>query len=150
MRLWGAHVDPSAIVYHGMQVRAARRLRIGARTVVGQHCVLDARGGLVIGADTNISSDVQFYTAQHPWNGPGFTGAELGPVVVGERVWVGPRVTVLPGVTIGDGAVVAAGAVVTHDVPAWTLVGGVPAAHIADRDVQDYELATSHLKLWWW
>ena len=35
--------------------------------------------------------------------------------------------TVLPGVTIGDGAIVAAGAVVTKDVPANTVVGGVPA-----------------------
>mgnify|MGYP001060470634 CR=1 FL=1 len=35
--------------------------------------------------------------------------------------------TILPGVTLGDWAVVAAGAVVAWDVPAMTVVGGVPA-----------------------
>ena len=42
-------------------------------------------------------------------------------------IWIGANATVLAGVNIGDGAVVAAGAVVTKDVPALTVVGGVPA-----------------------
>lgn len=41
-------------------------------------------------------------------------------------MWIGAKAVVLASVTIGDGAVVAAGAVVTKDVPARTVVGGVP------------------------
>ncbi|MDE6574416.1 MAG: acyltransferase [Muribaculaceae bacterium] len=44
-----------------------------------------------------------------------------------DRVWIGANVTILPGVTVGEGAVIAAGAVVTKNVPARTVVGGVPA-----------------------
>lgn len=50
-----------------------------------------------------------------------------GPVKIGDNVWIGDRATILSGVTIGEGAIIAANAVLTHDVPAYTVVGGVPA-----------------------
>lgn len=50
-----------------------------------------------------------------------------GPVMIGRNVWIGDKATILPGVTIGDGAVIAANAVVTKDVPAFSVVAGVPA-----------------------
>ena len=33
----------------------------------------------------------------------------------------------MPGVTVGKNSVVAAGAIVTHDVPDYSIVAGVPA-----------------------
>ena len=55
------------------------------------------------------------------------------PVVIGDHVWIGQRATILKGVTIGNNAIVAAGAVVTKDVPANTIVGGVPAKVIREN-----------------
>ncbi|PDP69824.1 hypothetical protein CLI85_12410 [Tannerella forsythia] len=40
----------------------------------------------------------------------------------------------MPGVTVGENAVVAGGAVVTKDVPANSVVGGVPAKVIKTID----------------
>lgn len=52
------------------------------------------------------------------------------PVHIKRGAWIGARATILGGVTIGEYAVVAAGSVVTHDVPPYTVVGGVPAVRI--------------------
>lgn len=51
----------------------------------------------------------------------------LKSVRIKQGAWLGANVTVLPGVTIGENAIVGAGAVVTKDVPAKTVVAGVPA-----------------------
>ncbi|MCT3430976.1 hypothetical protein EFQ32_09720 [Limosilactobacillus fermentum] len=57
---------------------------------------------------------------------------DIAKVTIGNDVWIGGKATILPGVTIGDNVVVAAGAVVTKDVPANTIVAGVPARVIKE------------------
>lgn len=59
------------------------------------------------------------------------------PVVIEDDVWIGANSTILKGVTIGEGSVVAAGSVVTKNVPAYTIVGGVPAKIIKNRFTDD-------------
>ncbi len=58
-------------------------------------------------------------------------------VIVEDYCWIGGRAILLPGVRIGEGAVVAAGSVVSRDVPAWTIVGGVPARFIKMRTLEN-------------
>ena len=58
---------------------------------------------------------------------------KTSPIRICDHVWIGQRATILKGVTIGEGAIVAAGAVVTKDVPARSIVAGVPAKVIKEN-----------------
>ena len=67
-----------------------------------------------------------------------FTTLEFGaPITIGNNCWLASNVTVCGGVTIGDGCVIGAGAVVTHDMPANSLVLGVPAKAVRQITAED-------------
>ena len=50
-----------------------------------------------------------------------------GPVIIEDNVWIGEKASIMPGVHIGKSAIIGANSVVTKDVPAYTVVGGIPA-----------------------
>ncbi len=71
-------------------------------------------------------------------------------VVIGNDVWIGRGAMVMSGITINDGAVIAARAVVTSDVPAYAIVGGVPAKMIKYRFPAETIERLLRLKWWDW
>ncbi|SIT50363.1 Transferase hexapeptide repeat containing protein [Paraburkholderia piptadeniae] len=112
-----------------------RGISIGDRAYLNADTRLACRNSRIsIGVDVQIGPRVSFETATHglvfePEFGRGLDHQEIR---IENKVWIGAGATILPGVTIHEAAVVAAGAVVTKDVPAYTLVGGVPARKIKD------------------
>jgi phosphonate metabolism protein (transferase hexapeptide repeat family) len=71
-------------------------------------------------------------------------------VTIGHDVWIGHGATILPGVHVGNGAVIGSGAVVTHDVDAYTIVGGVPARVIRRRFAKEIGERMDRLAWWDW
>jgi acetyltransferase-like isoleucine patch superfamily enzyme len=131
-RAQGMGIGTNTHVYGRLEVRTPSQVNLGQNTTVGHDVILDGRGGLDIGDNVNLSSDVAIWTLTHDPQARDF-GTWAGPVRIESRAWLGFRSTVLPGVTVGEGAVVAAGAVVTKDVAPYAIVGGVPAVVLGQR-----------------
>ncbi|TWT72939.1 acyltransferase [Allorhodopirellula solitaria] len=119
----------------------ARKVHLGDRSVLNFGCLLDGRKYIIkIGEDVSIGPETSILTLGHDPHSTTFADRG-GDVVIGDRVWIGYRALVMPGVSIGEGAVVAAGAVVTKNVESFTIVAGVPAKKIGDRErALDYRL----------
>lgn len=146
-RACGMAIGRGTVIYHGCEIRAPGNVRVGSWTSIGDHAILDGRGGLTIGDSVNFSTGVWVWTAEHGVNDPGFAYS-AAPVVIEDYAWISCRAVILPGVTVGRGAVVAAGAVVTKSVAPYDIVGGVPAKAIGRRSTDlDYKL-TSGLAFW--
>lgn len=107
----------------------------GRHISIGDGCIINCNVTILdtacvdIGKDVFIAPGVVITTATHPLDAEkrvsrNFIGSSIA---IKDRVWIGANAVILQGITIGKNAVVAAGAVVTRDVPANTLVGGVPA-----------------------
>lgn len=136
LRLWGAQIGKGVKILRGTTVFAPESLVVEDHVNIGFRCVLDARGGLTIGHHTVVASDTHFVTGRHDLRT--FDGI-FEPITVGDHAWLATRATVLGGTTIGRGAVVAACALVREDVPAMTVVGGIPAKQIGTRESElDY------------
>ena len=104
-----------------------KNISVGRNVFINSGCCFQDQGGITIGDNVLIGQQVVIATLNHDLGAEKRANMLPAPVVIGNNVWVGAHATILAGVTIGDNAVIAAGAVVTKDVPANTVVGGVPA-----------------------
>jgi acetyltransferase-like isoleucine patch superfamily enzyme len=122
--------------------------------------------GTRIGNFSSFAQGLQVLRRNHPSNRfsqhPVFFNHILGVVgsdtiasasdnalTIGSDVWIGMNVTLCPGCRhIGDGAIIGAGSVVTHDVPAYTILGGNPARPIRSRFTPEVE-AVVVASEWW-
>lgn len=129
-------IESNVTIHFKTEIRCPRKLKIGKGTIIGDNAILDARCGLTMGENVNLSSNVSIYTLQHDHRDPYFRCNENQKkmsVEIEDRAWLGSNVIVLPGVHIGEGAVCCAGCVVTKDVPPYTVVAGIPAKKVAER-----------------
>lgn len=142
-----AELGPGTRVWHLAQIREHARLGsgcivgrgayVGPGVIIGNNVKLQnyalvyeparLEDGVFIGPAAILTNDLHPRSVdvtgnlkrQEDWSASG--------VVVREGASLGARVVVVAGRVIGRWALVAAGAVVTHDVPDYALVAGVPA-----------------------
>src|SRR5215210_105001 len=125
-----AKLDESTTVFAPFYTNFGRFTTIGKRVFINHACSFLDMGGITIEDDVLIGPKVNLITENHPLDPADRRALICKPIVIRRNAWIGAAATILPGVTVGENAVVAAGAVVSKDVPANTVVGGIPAKHI--------------------
>lgn len=109
------------------------RVRFGKGVFINHSAILSASGGIEFQDGCMAAPGLKIATINHDFN-ERHRVYTYGKVTIKKNAWLGMNVTICPGVTIGEYAVVGAGAVVTKDVPAYAVVGGVPAKVIKYQD----------------
>lgn len=123
----GSKIDESTIVFTPFHTNFGRFIQIGKNVFINHACSFLDMGGIIIEDDVLIGPGVNLTTENHPLDPADRKTLLLKPIIVKRNAWIGAGAAILPGVTIGENAIVAAGAVVSKDIPANTIVAGVPA-----------------------
>ena len=123
-------IEPTFFCDYGYNIQMGKNFYANHNVVI-----LDA-APVIFGDDVMLAPGVLISTASHPLDAKRRFCAHAYPYTItnGDSVWIGMGAKILDGVTIGDNAVIAAGALVNKDVPANTVVAGVPAVVIRHID----------------
>ncbi len=129
VNLYGCEIEEGTKV--GAFVEIQKGVRVGKNCKISTHTFICE--GVIIEDNVFVGHNVSFINDKHPRatnpDGSMQTEADWKVVatVVKRGASIGTSSTILCGVTIGENAIVGAGSVVTKDVPANTIVAGVPA-----------------------
>lgn len=132
-KLFGLKIGADSLIEMSNSVINPAGIKIGKGSHVNRLCILDGRGGITIGNSVSISCKVNIITGTHEVNSSCF---RYNPrcIDIEDFVWIGIGATILPGVKLAKGTVVCAGAVVTKNTEPYSVVAGIPAKKIAERN----------------
>lgn len=130
--LTGKALDPTSYVQIPVHINHAEFVTIGKNVYINHACSMLALGTITIEDDVLIGPKANLLSEGHPLDPNNRKAMIVKPIVIKRNAWIGAGATILPGVTVGENAVVAAGAMVNKDVPANTVVGGIPAKVIKE------------------
>lgn len=126
-KITGTTIDETVAIFPPIYINYGKHLSIGKNVFINFNCTFLTLGSIVIDDNVLIGPGVKIMSEGHPLPAAERQSLVPGKIHIKQNAWIGAGATILPGVSIGENAVVAAGAVVTRDVPANTVVAGIPA-----------------------
>ena len=126
-QITASEIDESVALFTPLYINYGKHTKIGKNVFINFDCVFLDLGGITIEDNVLIAPKVSLLSEGHPVNPDDRHSLVPGHIHIKKNAWIGAGATILPGVIIGENSVVAAGAVVSKDVPANTVVGGIPA-----------------------
>ncbi len=127
-----APLDKSSTIQTPIYINIGLFTKIGKNVSIDHSCSMLDMGTITIEDDVMIGAKVNIVTEEHPIKPSERRALAAKPIVIERNASIGSASTILPGITVGENAIVTAGSVVTQNVPANTVVGGIPAKVIEE------------------
>lgn len=131
-KMSGTPLDASTYIQIPAYVNHAEFVTLGKNIYINHACTMLTIGKIIIEDDVLIGPKVNLISEGHPTDPKKRKALKVKPVIIKRNAWIGAGATILPGVTVGENSIVAAGALVNKDVPANTVVAGLPAKVIKE------------------
>lgn len=114
------------------------RIKISDGVRIGLYSVLNGGDSITIGNKSLVSGFVYLQTSMHNYQKEGDIqnqGFSHNEILLGSDVWVGAHATIMPGVNLGNGSIVGSNAVVTKSFEGGSIIAGVPAKILSNRNL---------------
>lgn len=131
-------------IFDSVVIKFPNEIAIGNDVTINQFCYIVGKGGLRIGNDVMIGAGTKMTTTSHEFEKTHIPmrlqGISFKPITIDHDVWIGFNAVLMGGAIIHTGSIIAAGSVVTgKEFPAYSVLGGVPATIIKQREISEAE-----------
>lgn len=132
---YGKHIR----IFDAVMIKYPNEIELHDYVTINQFCYLVGKGGLYIGNYVMIGAGSKIATSSHDFENINIPmcmqSTTFAPIILQEDIWLGFNAVILGGATIEKGCIIAAGAVVLPNAyPSYSILGGVPAKIISNRN----------------
>ncbi|MCJ1968891.1 acyltransferase [Lactococcus carnosus] len=121
-------------------VVSPKKIILGKRVIINENCILDGRGGLIIGNDVSISMGSKIITASHKSSSSSFE-YKSSETVIENNVWLGVDAIILDNSYLREGVIISAGSVFKGESERLGIYSGNLAKKVAIRKLKkNYEI----------
>ncbi len=123
---WPVHF--TSIVLHKNKIKVGNNSPLG----LNSGCYVQGKGGIIVGHNLRMGPNVGLISANHSpidydiWE-------DVGPIIIGDNVWIGMNSVIMPGVSIGNNVIIGANSTVTKDIPSNSIALGSPCKVVKEK-----------------
>lgn len=155
-----------------VEIKSTKNIKAGYKSFHNGNFVIKGTQTITIGNYCAFGSNISIITENHDYNyacllglfykqhfntdhpgalkNPPNISRTKGKVEIGHDVWIGDNVTILSGVSIGNGVCIGTGSIITKDIPAYTIVAGIPHKTIKKRFSIEVIAFLQSIQWWYW
>jgi acetyltransferase-like isoleucine patch superfamily enzyme len=123
---WPVHF--TSLILHQKNIQIGNNSPIGLNT----GCYIQGKGGIVIGHNLRMGPNVGLISANHSTDDYDIW-IDVGPIEIGNNVWIGMNSVVMPGVKVGNNVIIGANSTVTNNIPDNSIALGSPCKVVKSK-----------------